>query len=55
MEDVAQAYHMDQFLREFLQSNPIGSIVDTEDPSTNDLKQIERFLTYDGLAYMEVD
>ena len=32
MEDIAQVYHMHQFVREQLESNPIESILDTEDP-----------------------
>ena len=35
VDDIAQTYELHQFVREHLESNPIESIVDTEDPQFN--------------------
>ena len=44
-------------MKEHLESNPIESLVDTEDPQfgADFLGKIERFVKRDGSGYMEVD
>ena len=56
-EKMGHIAHLDHFVREHLESNPIESLVDTEDPQfgADFLGKIERFIKSDGSGYMEVD
>ena len=47
---------MNAQIKEFLENNPIGTVIDLEDPDNADLEsKIERFMSRDGNCLIETD